>query len=135
MPNWKAPGKDKVQGFWLKNMTNLHERIAQQLNKVLIGEEELSGWMTYGNTVLCQKDVSRNAVENYRPITCLLLRWKLLTGVIDEEMYNYLEGENLLPNEQKGCKRKSRGTKYQLLIDKMVLKAAGKDTQILLWRG
>ena len=82
MPNLKAPGKDKVQGFWIKSMTNLHERIAEQLNGILIGESDLPGWMTYGHTILCQKDVSKgNAVENYRPITCLPLMWKLLTGV------------------------------------------------------
>ena len=127
MPNWKAPGKDKVQGFWIKSMANLHERIAEQLNKILIGENELPGWMTYGHTILCQKDVSKgNTVENYRPITCLPLMWKLLTGVIAEEMYTYLEGENLLTNEQKGCKRMSRGTKDQLLIDKTVLKDCRK---------
>ena len=108
-------------------MSNLHERIAEQLNKILIGENELPGWMTYGHTILCQKDVSiGNAFENYRPITCLPLMWKLLTGVIAEEMYTYLEGENLLTNEQKDCKRKSRGTKDQLLIDKTVLKDCRK---------
>ena len=127
MPNWKAPGRDKVQGFWIKSMTNLHERIAEQLNKILIGENKLPAWMTYGHTILCQKDVSKgNAVENYRPITCLPLMWKLLTGVIAEDMYTYLEKENLVPNEQKGCKRNSRGTKDQLLIDKTVLKDCRK---------
>ena len=35
--NWKAPGKDGVQGFWLKKLTNIHERIAEQLNLVLKG--------------------------------------------------------------------------------------------------
>ena len=34
--------------------------------------------MTYGRTVLCQKDPGKgNAAENYRPITCLPLMWKL----------------------------------------------------------
>ena len=127
MPNWKAPGKDKVQGYWIKSLTNLHERIAEQLNKVLLGEDDLPEWMTYGRTVLCQKDPSKgNAVDNYRPITCLPLMWKLLTGVIAEDMYTYLERENLLPEEQKGCKRKCRGTKDQLLIDKTILKDCRK---------
>ena len=27
MPNWKAPGPDLVQGFWLKNFSSLHERV------------------------------------------------------------------------------------------------------------
>ncbi len=83
--------------------------------------------MTYGRTVLCQKDPAKgNAVENYRPITCLPLMWKLLTGMIAEEMYTYLERENLLPEEQKGCRRGSRGTKDQLLIDKTVLRDCRK---------
>ena len=67
-----------------------------------------------------------NTADNYRTITCLPLMWKLLIGVIAEEMYNYLEREKFLPEEQKGCKRWSRGTKDQLLIDKTVLKDCKK---------
>ena len=52
--------------------------------------------------------------------------WKLLTGVIAEEMYNYLEREKILPEKQKECKRGSRGTKDQLLIEKTVLKDCKK---------
>ena len=33
---------------------------------------------------------------------------------------------NLLPVEQKGCRRNSRGTKDQLLIDKMMLDSCKK---------
>ena len=39
IPNWKAPGRDGVQGFWTKKLTNLHERTAFQLNKILNGNE------------------------------------------------------------------------------------------------
>ena len=66
-----------------------------------------------------------NAVDNFRPISCLPLLWKLMTGILAESMYGFLESSNILPNEQKGCKRESRGSrgaKDQLLIDKMVLK-------------
>ena len=41
--------------------------------------------------------------------------------VVAEEMYNFLEGEELLPEEQKGCRKKSRGTNDQLFIDKTVM--------------
>ena len=27
VPNWKDPGQDCVQGYWLKNFRSLHERI------------------------------------------------------------------------------------------------------------
>lgn len=127
MPNWKAPGNDGVQGYWIKNFTNLHERISEQLNDILSGNTNLPEWLTHGRTVLCQKDPRKgNVVENYRPITCLPLMWKLLTGMIADDMYGYMESENLLPDEQKGCRRKSRGTKDQLLIDKTILKDCRK---------
>ena len=54
------------------------------------------------------------------------IMWKLLIGVIAEEMYNYLEREKIYPEEQKGSKRGSRGTKDQLLIDKTVLEDCKK---------
>ena len=83
--------------------------------------------MTHGRTVLCQKDPRKGiTADNYRPITCLPLMWKLLTGVIAEEMCNYLEPEKIVPEKQKGFKRGSRRTKDQLLIDKTVLKDCRK---------
>ena len=78
--------------------------------------------MTAGRTVLCQKDPRNgNAVENHRPITCLPIMWKLMTGRIADNLYKMFEESDILPMEQKGCRRKSRGTKDQLSIDKMIL--------------
>ena len=83
MPNWKAPGHDGVQGFWIKRLDKMHERIATQLNEILEGTKEIPSWMTYRRTALCQKDPGKgNSVENFRPITSLLLMWKLLTGYV-----------------------------------------------------
>ena len=35
MKNWTAPGKDEVNGFWIKHLKSLHPRLAQQLNRLL----------------------------------------------------------------------------------------------------
>ena len=48
--------------------------------------------------------------------------WKLLTGILSDKIYNHLEENDLLPEEQKGCHGNSRGTKEQLLIGKAVMK-------------
>ena len=61
-------------------------------------------------------------MSDFRPITCLPLIWKLLTGILTEELYEHLEKTNSLPRKQKGCRKGSRGTKDQLLIDKMIVK-------------
>ena len=63
--------------------------------------------MTLGKTVLCQKDPSKgNAVDNYRPISCLLLMWKLMAGTIAEGIYNFLDVNDKLPVEQNGYNKK-----------------------------
>ena len=61
-------------------------------------------------------------MSNVRPITCLPLIWKLLTGILAEELYDHFEKTNLLPWEQKGCRKGGRGTKDRLLFDKMIMK-------------
>ena len=55
LPNWKAPGPDGVQGFWLKKMNSLHNRIATQKNDIINNNISIPEWMTKGRTVLCQK--------------------------------------------------------------------------------
>ena len=72
--------------------------------------------------MLMQKYQKGKAASKYRPITCLPLVWKLLIGVIAEEMYEFLDTNLLLPQEQKGCSRKSRGTNDLLFIDKMIMR-------------
>jgi hypothetical protein len=122
--NWTAPGKDEVHGYWLKHLTSLHARLAQQLNH-LLQSGTIEGWMTTGRTTLLMKSKEKGAIpSNYRPITCLPTTFKLMTAIIADSMQDYLEQHGLIPDEQKGNRRQSRGTKDQLLIDKMILRNA-----------
>ena len=100
----------------------MHTQLASSLTKCL-EEGKTPLWMAKGRAFFIQKDKSKGTVaSNYRPITCLPLAWKLLTGIFSDEIYRYLEGQELLPEEQKGCRRKSKGTGDLLYIDKMILK-------------
>ena len=117
MPDWKSPGPDLVQEFCLKNFSRLHERVRLQL------KECLDCWLTRGRTSLLQKDKSKgNVASNYKPITCLPLMWKLLTGVIVDQVYAHLDQEKMLPKEQKRCREGSRGSNDLLYIDRAVIK-------------
>ena len=49
MPNWKAPGPDNAQDYWLKNLTG-----------VVLTCWQSSGWQT----VLKQKDKSKGNIAN-----------------------------------------------------------------------
>ena len=123
MTNWKAPGPDCVQRYWFKWFSTLHSRLTDHLQTcAVVGNVPTS--MTKGKTTLIQKDPEKgNGASNYHFITCLPLMWKLLTSVLAEKVYAHLSEKNMLPNEQKGCRK---GMKVQLLIDKQILKHCKK---------
>lgn len=47
--------------------------------------------------------------------------YKILTSIITERIYKFLDENNLLPAEQKGCRRGSYRCKDQLLINKAII--------------
>ena len=95
MPNWQATGPDNVHGYWLKILTPLHGKLVEYLLECL-DSGVVTDWLTKGRTVLIQKDKARgNIASTYRPITCLPLAWKLLTGILADEIYDYLEKKML----------------------------------------
>ena len=53
--NWKAPGSDGLQGFWLKSFSSCTERIALQLQDCLT-TSQIPEWFTIGRTTLILKD-------------------------------------------------------------------------------
>ena len=98
IPNKKTPGPDGVQGYWIKKLTALHERMAEHMNDLINNRVTIPVWMTTGRTVLCQKDQERgSAVDNYRPMSCLPLAWKLITGIIADSMYEFFVENDVLP--------------------------------------
>ncbi|MEM7298655.1 MAG: reverse transcriptase domain-containing protein [Bacteroidota bacterium] len=131
MDNWKAPGPDGVQGFWFKKFSSLLPKLADSLSSCLRASE-VPQWLVKSRTVLIQKDPKKGtAASNYRPIACLPLMWKLLSGIFASKIYDHLHSNGLLPDEQKGCRKGTRGTKDQLLIDKAVLKEAKRKHRCL----
>ena len=44
--------------------------------------------------------------------------WNLLSGVIADQIHGHLDQQKLLPEEQKACRKRSRGTNDLLYIDR-----------------
>ena len=68
MPDWKEARPDKIQGFWLKSFTAVHEALATVLNECVevVG---VPGWLVEGGTILVMKDLNKgNEVGKYKPI-------------------------------------------------------------------
>ena len=97
--------------------------MALQLQECLDGRGNPE-WMTKGRTVLLIKDKAQGNLpwETIGPITSLPIMWKALTRIIVEDLYQHLHQSLLLPDEQKGCRKESRGTKDQLVIGRAILR-------------
>ena len=100
----------------------MHDRSASQIQDILDGGS-IPEWLTEGITVLIMKnrDIGPNFVSNYHPITCLSNIWKLITSTLADQIMCHLDACHSWPWEQKGCKRRSKGTKDHLLVDKLVM--------------
>ena len=90
-------------------------------NRTIKNPETNSQWFTEGILYLLPKSNETNIPKNYRSITCLSTMYKILTSIVTERTYNFLDTNNILPSEQKGCKKGSYACKDQLLINKMLL--------------
>lgn len=124
--NWKSPGSDQIQNYWLKAFPVTHSYIIEAFNKIIEKPQQMPEWLTAGITYLLPKSKSTTEPRNYRPITCLSTMYKMLTGIIARRISLHLEEHNLLPEEQKGCHPGSKGCKDQLLISKAILEDCSK---------
>mmetsp|Transcript_36211 Transcript_36211/g.53028 ORF Transcript_36211/g.53028 Transcript_36211/m.53028 type:complete len:519 (-) Transcript_36211:412-1968(-) len=122
LTNWKSPGIDQIQNYWYKHLVDLHEILLDAINHVVKNPSDLPSWFTCGLTTLIYKNkgLERDA-KNYRPITCLPTAYKLVTLLFTDRVYQHLVDQKILPPEQKGIKRKARGCKDHLLLDKVIL--------------
>ena len=59
-------------------------------------------WMTKGRTIQGKGKEMGKAVNNYRPVTCLPLVCKLLTGVIVKEGYGFLDTNLFISKKDAG---------------------------------
>ena len=85
--------------FWFKKFTSIHDRLALEMNKCLL-RAHVPEWMTKGRTKLIQKDPNKGTTpNNYRPITCLRMMWKILTAHIREEIYCTLTSRGWFTDE------------------------------------
>lgn len=122
--NWKCPGSDNIQNFWYKKLTTTQTYIAKQINEIIKDPKKFPVFLTQGKTYIKPKDEDTLNPANYRPITCLPTLYKIITSCIANKIQSHLIGQNVITEEQKGCRKRSQGCKEQLIIDSIVMKQA-----------
>ena len=124
LSNWKSPGPDQVQNFWIKYLTAAHPALTRICNQVITDPSKAPAWLTGGHTTLIHKKGPTEEATNYRPITCLPTYYKLLTLFLTDKIYSHVTTNLILPFEQKGCRKNARGCKDQLLLDRVIAEDA-----------
>ena len=120
--NWKTLGHDGIHGYWFQKFIFIHNRLTLEMNRCL-QRTHVPEWMTKGRTIWIKKDPNKETAQNnYRPITCLPMMWKILTAQIRGKIYYSLTSRGLFPDEQKGCDKGYRGTGELLYIDQHISK-------------
>ena len=118
MPNWKAPAPDNAQGYWLKNLTPLHDKLVMYLQECL-DSGVVPGWLAKVRTVLIQKDKAKRKISsNYQPITCLPLVCKLLASILANEIYDYVEKKSYCQRNRGGVDESVREQVIYCLLTK-----------------
>ncbi|KAL0803287.1 hypothetical protein ABMA28_017234 [Loxostege sticticalis] len=124
MKSWKAAGSDKIHCFWYKKLYRLHDILGHTITAIIKGEADMPKFLTKGTTYMLPKRSNTEDPSQYRPITCLPTLYKLITSCITNKLNTHIENNNILAEEQKGCRRNHMGCKEQLVIDSIILKHA-----------
>ena len=125
MPDWKGAGLDKRHGFWVESFRAVHEVLATVFNECIEvgwrgGEGEgVSGWLVEERTILVIKDSKKGTEVG-----------KLQTNCLPQLDIEASEENKLLPEEQKGSRRKYQGMKDQLPIDRCIFQNCREKRQI-----
>ena len=120
--NGKTPGLGGIQRKnWFKEFTSIYERLTIEMNEC-IQKTKIPEWMTKGKTIQILNDSFKGTTPtNYRPITSLLIMRKILTAQIKEQIYNLLINRIIFPDEQKGCRKRSKDPEKLICIDQHIL--------------
>ena len=79
--NWKSPGNDKIQNYWLKAFAAAHTRIRKKnFNSIMEKSEKVPDWLTTGISYLLPISGDSKEVRKYRPFMCLSNMYKTLMG-------------------------------------------------------
>ena len=124
MKPWKAPDVDKIYPFYCQKIDATHKKLHNAITKNL-KDEMCNEWETIGRTILIEKkgkDLSK--VENYRPITCLLIIYKIQSAIVANKLTAHMHTNELWPYEQMGTVPKTQGSKEVLALDSIIAKEA-----------
>ena len=132
LPNNKAPGPDRITGYWYKHLSFYRNHLITLYAKSMNGNIEIPKWLTTATTILLPKHIETQRAKNYRPIACQNIMYKMYTGCLNMFLQDHCETNKIIATEQAGGKKDVWGCIEQLLINKMIQQEVVKHQRNLL---
>ena len=122
----------RIHAYWYRVFRHLTKKLHDQLFTVLADPtRELPSWFVWWRTVLIPKSPEARSPEKQRPITCLNIGYKVLTGALTAILRSHAEKVGLLPLEQKALRKGSRGCLDALAVDTAVFEEVTREKKDL----
>ena len=110
----------------MKQFKSLHKPMVEAYSEIINDPKQTPDWLVEGATNLLPMKEETWIPKNYRPIAHLPTTFKILTSVITDRLYSYLEKEAIMTPEQRGGKKDCYGCKDQFMINNAVLENCKK---------
>ena len=131
MPGWKAPGPDKIHGWWHKVPPKTNSLLMDKMWEIMDGAGKMTDWMVRGKTVMIPKEGCVGKAEQFRPIACLNTSNKLLTCALAGMITEHTLRVGVLPAEQKAIRKGTGACQDALTVNMAVANEAKRDKRDL----
>ena len=74
MKNNGAPGNDKINAFYIKELSSTHPHLISQFNDIFENNKSLPQWLVRGKTILLPKNIDTKLTKNQLPLTTKLTK-------------------------------------------------------------
>ena len=88
---------NKIPNFWISSLFKGHEKLVSLLPEIVEFPDKAPKWLSEGIRYLSPKTKDTKNPKNYRPITCLTTAYKLLTSILTERTYTFMENDKAFP--------------------------------------
>lgn len=119
---FRAPGPDGIPNILWKKIGPANKWLFKWVSEK--GRRKFPKWLTKGRVILLPKAGDLSKPENYRPIACLNTCYKLISGYYCETLWEHLQKNKILPENQMALRRNTWGCTHASVLDRTIIAAA-----------
>ena len=118
---WTVPVIDGILNYWWQKLEPIQKALKRAFTKVKEYNTNIPTWWLTGRTVLLPKTKNLEDEKNYRLMTCLNTSYKIMTGVVEKYMREYVMESDIWNEGQLEAIEGVLGIVDQLIVDQCIM--------------